>query len=70
MRYSTESKSRKYVRPYGFLSFAKKYGGKYGKKLMNTAKKTGIVAAKIASKRVIQKFKKLQKLLEIRLEIK
>ena len=39
MRYSTESKSRKYVRQYGFLSFAKKFGDKYGKKFMNTAKK-------------------------------
>ena len=28
------------------LSFAKKFGGKYGKTLMDTATKTGIEAAK------------------------
>ena len=55
MRYSTESKFRKYVKGYGFVSFARKLGGKYGKKLIDTATKTGIDAAKTASKRVVQK---------------
>ena len=55
MRYSTEPRFRKYVKDYGFLSFAKKCGNKYGKKLMDTATKTGIDAAKTASKRVVQK---------------
>ena len=55
MRYSTDPKYRKYVKGYGFLSFAKKFGDKYGKKLMNTATKTGIDAAKTASKWVVQK---------------
>ena len=55
MRYSTESRFRKYVKGYGFLSFARKFGDKYGKKLMDTATKTGIDAAKTASKRVVQK---------------
>ena len=55
MRYSTEPRFRKYVKGYGFLSFAKKCGNKYGKKLMDTATKTGIDAAKTASKRVVQK---------------
>ena len=50
MRYSTDPKYRKYVKGYDFLSFAKKFGDKYGKKLMNTATKTGIDAAKTASK--------------------
>ena len=36
MRYQTENKYRKYVPGYGFLSFARKFGDKYGKKLMNT----------------------------------
>ena len=62
MRYWTEPKFRKYVKDYGFLSFARKFGDKYGKKLMDTATKTGIDAAKTASERV---FKKLQKLQEI-----
>ena len=55
MRYSTQPKFRKYVKGYGFLSFARKFGDKYGKKLMDTAAKTGMDAAKIASKRVVQK---------------
>ena len=42
MKYSTEPKFRKYVKEYGFLSFARKFGNRYGKKLMNTATKTGI----------------------------
>ena len=54
MRYSTEPRFRKYVEGYGFLSFARKFGDKYGKKLMDTATKTGIGAAKTASKRVVQ----------------
>ena len=46
MRYSTESRFRKYVKDYGFLSFARKFGDKYGKKLMDTTTKTGIDAVK------------------------
>ena len=55
MRYSTEPRFRKYVKGYGFLSFARKFSDKYGQKLMDTATKTGIDAAKSASKRVVQK---------------
>ena len=55
MRYSTEPRFRKCVKGYGFLSFARKFGNNYGKKLMDTAAKTGIDAAKTASKRVAQK---------------
>ena len=55
MRYSTDPRFRKYVKGYGFLSFAKKNGNKYGKKLMDTATKTGIDAAKTTSKSVVQK---------------
>ena len=40
---------------YGFLTFARKLGNKYGKKLTDTATKTGIDAAKTASKKVAQK---------------
>ena len=54
MRYSTEPRIRKYVKGYGFLSFARKCGDKYGKKLIDTATKTGIDAAKTASKRVVE----------------
>ena len=55
MRYSTEPRFRKYVKSYGFLSFARKFGEKCGKKLINTTTKKGIDAAKTASKRVVQK---------------
>ena len=50
MGYSTEPKYRKYVMP-----LARKFGDKYDKKLMDTATKTGIDAAKTASKWVVQK---------------
>ena len=48
MRYLLEAKYEKYVQGYGFLSFVRKSGDKYGKKLIETATKTGINAAKTA----------------------
>ena len=62
MGYSTEPRFRKYVKGYGFLSFAKKFGNKYGKKIMDTATKIGIDAAKTASKRVVQKTADVQEI--------
>ena len=53
MRYSTEPKYTKYRKGYSFLSFTRRFGDKYGKKLMDTATKTGIDTAKTASKRVV-----------------
>ena len=55
MRYWTEAKYSKYAKWYDLLSFARKFGDTYGKKLMDTPTKTGIDAAKSASKQVIQK---------------
>ena len=58
MRYSAEPKYKKYVKEYSFLSFARKFGDKYGKKLMGAAKEqteTGIGPEKTAFKRLIQK---------------
>ena len=37
------------------MSFVRKLGNKHGKKLMDTANKTGTYAAKTVSKRVVQK---------------
>ena len=37
------------------MPFARKFGNKCGKKLMDTALKTGMDASKTASKRVVQK---------------
>ena len=42
MRYLTEPKYTERVKGYGFLSFSRKLGDKYGKKLMDTATKTGM----------------------------
>ena len=41
MRYSIEPRERRYIKGYVFLSFAKNFSNKYGKKLMNTAIKAG-----------------------------
>ena len=46
MRYSTEPRFKKYVKGYGFLSFARKFGDNHGKKLMDTATKTEMDASK------------------------
>ena len=42
MTYQTNNQVRKYVRGYGFMSFAKRFGSKYGKKLLHK----GILATK------------------------
>ena len=55
MRYPTESKYRKLVKGYDFLSLARKFTDKYGKKIMDTAKKPGVDATNAASRRVVQK---------------
>ena len=55
IRYSTEPRLRKYVKSYVFLSFARNFGDKHGKKFMDTATKIGIDDANTASKRVVQK---------------
>ena len=66
MRYSIEPRDRKYVKGYGFPSFARNIGthptkvaknisNKYGQKLADTASKSVTDAIKTASKRVIQK---------------
>ena len=41
MSYSIEPRERRYVKGYGFMSFTRNFVNKYGKKLMNTAIKTG-----------------------------
>ena len=53
MRYSTEPKYRIYIEGNDFLSFARKFGDKYGQKFMDTVTKTGLDAAKTASKRAV-----------------
>ena len=55
MRYSLEPRDRIYVKGYEFMSFARSMSNKYGKKLVDTAKKSATDAIKTASKRAIQK---------------
>ena len=59
MCYSIEPRERRYVKGYGFLSFAKNIGrnliNEYRKKLFDTAKNSATDALKIASKIAIQK---------------
>ena len=55
MRYSIEPRDRIYVKRYGFMSFARSMSNKYGKKLVDTAKKSATDAIKTASKWAIQK---------------
>ena len=54
IKYSTEPKYRKYVTIYGLLSFRQIFRDKYGKKLVDTATKTGL-DAKTVSKRVVKR---------------
>ena len=55
MRYSIEPRERRYVKGYGFMSFARNFGSKYGKKFMNTAIKAGKDFATIAGKNIVHK---------------
>ena len=66
MCYSMEPRERRYVKGFGFLSFAKNMGthatrvaknlsNKYGQKLVDSAEKSATDALKTASKRAIQK---------------
>ena len=66
MRYSIEPRERRYVKGYGFLSFARNIGthetkaaknlsNKYSEKPVDIAKKSGTDAIKTASERAIQK---------------
>ena len=61
MHYPIESSDRRYVKGYGFLSFAKSIGkniskniiNKYSQKLVDSAKKSARDAIKTDSKRAI-----------------
>ena len=64
MRHPLEPEYRKYVKGYGFLSFARNFGDKYGKsiinsknvkKLMDGATKTSKDFANITGKKIIHK---------------
>ena len=50
MRYSIEPRERRFVKGYGFMSFARNFNDKYGKSLRNASK----TFAKIAVKEILR----------------
>ena len=50
MRYSIEPRERRYVKGYGFMSFARNFNDKYSKSLMDASK----TFAKTAGKKVLK----------------
>ena len=50
MRYSIEPRERRYVKGYGFMSFARNFGDKYSKSLMDVSK----TFAKTAGKNILK----------------
>ena len=68
MTYRTDNKIRKYVKGYGFISFAKNLGPKHGKKIIDKGisasqskygkifKKQGSEFGRIAVKKIIKKY--------------
>ena len=50
MRYSIEPRERRYVKGYGFMSFARNFNDKYSKSLMDASK----TFAKTAGKKILK----------------
>ena len=50
MRYSIELRERRYVKGYGFMSFARNFSDKYSKSLMDVSKTFPKIADKITTK--------------------
>ena len=50
MRYSIEPRERRYVKRYGFMSFARNFSDKYSKSLMDVSKSF----AKTAGKKILK----------------
>ena len=50
MRYSIEPRERRYVKRYGFMSFARNFSDKYSKSLMDVSK----TFAKTAGKKILK----------------
>ena len=58
MCYSIESRERRYVKGYGFMSFARNFSDKYSKSLMDASK----TFAKTAGKKYLKKQQKQQEI--------
>ena len=54
MRYSIEPRERRYVKGYGFMSFARNFGDKYSKSLMDKGIDLSKTFAKTAGKKILK----------------
>ena len=55
MRYSIEPRERRYVKGYGFMSFARNFSDKYSKSLMDKGIDLSKTFAKTAGKKILEK---------------
>ena len=55
MRYSIEPRKRRYVKGYGFMSFARNFSDKYSKSLIDKGIDVSKNFAKTAGKRILKK---------------
>ena len=55
MRYSIEPKEIRFVKGYGFISFARNFSDKYSKSLMDKGIDLSKIFAKTASKKILKK---------------
>ena len=53
MRYSNEPRQRRYVKGYGFMSFARNFSDKYSKSLMDQGIDLSKTLAKTAGKKIL-----------------
>ena len=54
MRYSIEPRERRYVKGYGFMSFARNFSDKYNKSLMDKGIDVSKTFAKTAGKKILK----------------
>ena len=54
MRYSIEPRERRFVKRYGFMSFARNFSGKYSKSLMDKGIDVSKKFAKTAGKKILK----------------
>ena len=54
MRYSIEPRERRYVKAYGFMSFARNFSDKYSKSLMDKGIDLSKTFAKTAGKKILK----------------
>ena len=54
MRYSTEPRERRFVKGYGFITFASNFSDKYSKSLMNKGIDVSKTFAKTAGKKILK----------------